>query len=367
MKPDRSNYEIWLIDWLDGNLDKAQVEQLLSFLDENPDLKEEADSLSHSHLSPIYDHFSNKNISEKAPSDLPSSQVEYLSVAYLENDLSADQYAELQENFAENPENKKLFESVQKIRLVPQQHFYKNKNGLKKLTPAGKVIKFSAIGLSAAATIAILILSYIFVPQYISEKKSPTAQIITQDTGSIQPFVLMTTIFKRLPEGKNEFKYTGNESADVISNKKHHEVIIDQSFLSAVSDTSLQETKTTVIAVATTPVISKPGVIIEPLFNYLIASNNEFHSPAADDERNRLSKFIARTFRERVLNEGSSGDEPLKAYELAEAGVEGLNKLLGWDMVLVATNDKDGELKSVYFSSSVLKFNAPVKKDAAVQ
>ena len=41
MKIDRSNYEIWLIDWLDGNLSDLQAEKLLLFLDENPDLKED--------------------------------------------------------------------------------------------------------------------------------------------------------------------------------------------------------------------------------------------------------------------------------------------------------------------------------------
>ena len=49
---DRSNYEIWLIDWLDGNLDEARTKQLLAFLDENPDLKEEADSLKLSRIFP---------------------------------------------------------------------------------------------------------------------------------------------------------------------------------------------------------------------------------------------------------------------------------------------------------------------------
>jgi hypothetical protein len=31
-------------------------------------------------------------------------------------------------------------------------------------------------------------------------------------------------------------------------------------------------------------------------------------------------------------------------------------------MALVKTSDEEGELKSFYFSSRVLKFNAPVKK-----
>jgi len=89
--------------------------------------------------------------------------------------------------------------------------------------------------------------------------------------------------------------------------------------------------------------------------------------PVYDDERSRLSRFIARTFREKILKEKKISDEPLKTYEVAEAGIDGLNKLLGWQMALVKTNDEAGELKSVYFSSKALKFNAPVRKTTTSQ
>ena len=45
-----------------------------------------------------------------------------------------------------------------------------------------------------------------------------------------------------------------------------------------------------------------------------------------------------------------------------KAGVTGLNKLFGWQMALDKKNDENGQPKSVYFSSKILKFNAPVKK-----
>ena len=39
MKIDRSNYEIWIIDWLDGSLSDSQAEELKLFLNENPDIR----------------------------------------------------------------------------------------------------------------------------------------------------------------------------------------------------------------------------------------------------------------------------------------------------------------------------------------
>ncbi|MGC1391224.1 MAG: hypothetical protein WA816_09315, partial [Bacteroidales bacterium] len=78
-------------------------------------------------------------------------------------------------------------------------------------------------------------------------------------------------------------------------------------------------------------------------------------------------KFIARTFREKILKEKTAKDSPLKIYEIAEAGVAGLDKLLGWQMALDEKKDSNGELRSVYFSSKILKFNAPIKKSEPFQ
>ena len=40
----RSNYEIYFLDYYEGNLTESQRRELMSFLEQNPDLKEEFDS-----------------------------------------------------------------------------------------------------------------------------------------------------------------------------------------------------------------------------------------------------------------------------------------------------------------------------------
>jgi len=96
--------------------------------------------------------------------------------------------------------------------------------------------------------------------------------------------------------------------------------------------------------------------------NKLIASNLKIKIPDAEDERGKAGKFISKTFREKLLKEKTPPDTPLKGFEIAEAGVAGLNKLFGWQMALDMKNDDNGQPKSVYFSSKILKVNAPVKK-----
>ena len=84
--------------------------------------------------------------------------------------------------------------------------------------------------------------------------------------------------------------------------------------------------------------------------------------PDVEDERSRVGKFISKTFREKFLKEKTPPDTPIKGFEIAEAGVAGLNKLFGWQMALDMKNDDNGQPKSVYFSSKILKVSAPVKK-----
>jgi len=78
MKPDRLNYEIWITDWLDGNLSEHQSEELMAFLDENPDLKEELKGLDSVSLNPPHLVFENKRTLIRSVADLDDSQFDKL-------------------------------------------------------------------------------------------------------------------------------------------------------------------------------------------------------------------------------------------------------------------------------------------------
>jgi len=350
MKPDRSNYEIWLIDWLDGNLDGEQAELLMAFLEKNPDLKEEADSLAATRLSPKKDKPFRKNLLKKASADLFSSQIEYLSAAYLENDLSSSQLKELEENLSQNSENRKIFDAIQRTRLKPPAVYYKHMNLLMKETRGKRILRLTLTGLSAAAAVAILIISFIAQPRFLtSENEELTLNSITDTI-----FLQQAKIF--VPPEVDKPVYSE------IPVPESHEINIAPVTLASV-DSVLLPVRIMEYITAKVPDISGVEITREQPAVTLVASNIVIsESFDYDYGRGRISRFIASTFREKVLKTEEFNDSPLKTHEIAEAGIDGLNKLLGWDMALVKTTDEDGELKSFYFSSRVLKFNAPVKK-----
>jgi hypothetical protein len=107
---------------------------------------------------------------------------------------------------------------------------------------------------------------------------------------------------------------------------------------------------------------ASPGIdYIAPQLS-LMESNTKFIAEVSDDYRGPIRRFIASTFRQRVLKEETYSDDKLRPFELAKASVDGLNKLLDWEMEFKETLDETGELKSVYFSSTLLTFNAPARK-----
>jgi hypothetical protein len=366
MQIDRSNYEVWLIDWLDGNLSDIQVEHLHHFLSENPDLKEEFDELSFFNLKPVEKSFPHKKRLQKTIANLSGSQFEYLSVAYLENDLSADQQTELKESIELDPEKKMSFELIQKIRLSPVALPYKHKRQLIRRTVAQNVIRLSLIGLSAAAIITLVIITYISKPGALQVNFEKTAQTIVVDT----------TIQKPAVEGVSKGIKTERK---IVTSKKQNKNFLasSQKTVSAISevkmnpplqnDSLVRSTSLPLTLLNKIPVSPEIDLKVETIPNTLIALNYTVAIPEYDDGRSKLSKFIAKTFREKILKEKTAKDSPLKVYEIAEAGVSGLDKLLGWEMALDEKKDGNGELKSVYFSSKILKFNAPIKKSEPLQ
>ena len=355
MKPDRSNYETWLIDWLDGILSAQQTDDLVAFLNENPDLREEADSLMITRISPANDSFAGKEKLLKSPAEITVSQIEFLSAAYLEGDLSPEQKTDLLQNIELNPGNREHFDKIQKTKLEPPVISYRYKSNLKRISISTKITRITIIRLSAAAVLVFILLNHLFIPRQASEN-SPSIAVMASDTIYIQQPIILTDrntrhFFPRIE--KNIMKAGTEIPAYAINDHPVQQNIPDPNAgIERIQGPDL-------IAFTSLPVIGTNPENISPA---LIASSIHYTEPVYDDERSSLNRFIARTFREKILKENKAADKPLQSYELAEAGIEGLNKLLGWQMALVKTNDNAGELKSLYFSSKILKFNAPVKK-----
>jgi hypothetical protein len=360
MRIDRSNYEIWFIDWVDGNLNRLQAEQLKLFLDQNPDLREEINDLAPVNPPSSGISFRHKEQLKKSPSDISLSQFEYLCAAYLENDLTNSQQAELLEIVDRYPDKKKTFDLMHRTILARERVAYKHKKLLLKRTEFQKVIRLLVTGITSAAAIALVIITFSVIHGTTELKINRSAHNFKPDTtlqrqSTVKKATITLTDIKPVPAEKV------GENRIVKFNKKQNSLATN-SMPAPIDDSLFTKSDYRKITINKAPVYQHVDMAKGITGDSLIAFNPSINIPDAEDERGRVGKFISKTFREKILRENPPPDSPLKGYEIAEAGINGLNKLLGWQMVFDMKNDENGQPRSVYFNSKILKLEAPVKK-----
>lgn len=360
MKPDRSNYELWFIDMLDGRLDKDQEKVLAAFLSDNPDLKEELSGLSSIHFDPPGFTFSEKKRLEKSENNYTESQFDNLCIAHLENDLSPLMEADLNRIISLNDEKRKRFEFIQKLKLKPFSEGFQRKSSVKRLTIGQKIIRISVAGLSIAASVTILILLFFRSPSGLNEETTLSASGFSPDTIIINSYP---------PISAGRIKLTPVES---LSGKQF--VKIDPGLKLIDTPASINNEAAKEISIV--PLIAREEIPIRidikmPQVNLadyassesFLAGFNPLNIPSPNEEyRSNVDRFVARFIREKLMKDKTRGDKPVESFELAVTGINSLNKLLGWGMTLQKNKDEEGEVKSYNFNSKLLKFNTPVKK-----
>lgn len=360
MKPDRSNYEIWFTDWLDGNLSEQEIGELKLFLSENPDLEEELNGLSVVSLNPPDLMFSGKKGLEKSPERLSESQFEHLCIASLENDLTPAQKTELDDIISSDEARRKSFELIQKLKLMPMAGSFARKNSVKKLTTGQKILRLSVIGLSAAATIALVVSIFRFLPQNHKNGTQTIVQYIIPDSVTIEARQAIVSREEKPVNDRRNINPTAIKSVTLISSGAE---------IAETAETAFQETTDSAyffrrVESLTGLKVAVPSDIFTAYLpvNDVIRTYDPGYIPPLMDNRSNVELFLARLFHERIMKDPNAGTRPVKSFDIAQAGITGLNNLFGWEIALQKNTDDNGDTRSYNFSSRLLKFNAPVKK-----
>ena len=314
--------------------------------------EEETDNFSPEHrLKPADLSFTGKARLKRSVSELPLSQVEYLSAAFLENDLSALEAAELEENLKQNSANRQIFDSIQLTRLKAPAVTYKYKSSLRKLSPGQRLFRIAAVSLSAAASIGLLILFALPSTRLISGKKTVTE---VQITDSAPVTLLIASNEPIMGISRQIIPRPGRVQEEALP------ITIPSEVTGITEDSPVVSVD---LPSSFTVHVPEPGAVtMEGSRVILLASGIRPVPLITNDDRGPVRKFIAATFREKILREDHFTDEKLRPYEVAKAGVEGFNRLFDWEMQITENLDESGAVSSVNFSSTLLSFNAPVKK-----
>ncbi len=205
-----SNYEEWFLDYLEGNLNQVQLDELKQFLDKNPELREEFQELEFVKLEKVQVPFPNKSLLKKSL-DIEKikglSDFEVLVIRKLEGEISSKEEKELSDILKYNPHLRKEYDLFLSTKLVPELEItYDDKQKLKK-----KSTLIIPLWVKYAASIAAMFILVIFGAKIFMSKK--TEQIIVkQDKTKTESPSIKTEIVKN---NKREIK-----SIDLITNNK---------------------------------------------------------------------------------------------------------------------------------------------------
>jgi hypothetical protein len=154
MKIDRSTYELYVIDYLDGKLDAVRVSELLLFLEQNPDLKEEFDGLETFNISPENETVPDFNGLKKPIYQEVKQSYNHLLIGELEGDLTAQEEQQLQQTLQLYPELEIDQTLYALTKLTPDAtQVFGDKAKLKKRAPVIiPLLKWSAVAASLFIT-----------------------------------------------------------------------------------------------------------------------------------------------------------------------------------------------------------------------
>ncbi|MCL3780237.1 hypothetical protein EMN47_07505 [Prolixibacteraceae bacterium JC049] len=151
MKIDRTNYEAYLIDYLEGNLKDDECQIVEDFLSQNPDIQEELEGLSEVTLFTDDVVFSEKNTLKKGFDDEEVND-EYC-IAYMEGDLDPIENVRFESHLKKSNDTQRNLALFEKTKIVADGNVvFANKKRLKKYS----VFYYASRSVAAAAVIAMV-------------------------------------------------------------------------------------------------------------------------------------------------------------------------------------------------------------------
>lgn len=350
----RNNYEVWFIDYLDGQLDCGQVDQLLDFLNENPDLRNELEAAAGIRLTITEDQMDNKDALKYSATDIPGvPHSDYRCIARMEGDLPPGENERFDEELAANDRLKSQFAAYEQTRLVPDDTIqYPNHGQLKR-----KVRVMGTWWLSISSAAAVLLLALILWPQ----RNMDTSTVATLGDTPDQAEVLVEPI--------------DNEQV------KPAEPVISMASLSPIPVKVLAKAVEKPAVVITTPPVERELRLIQPLEAKILLTKLSVPDPelsqinlaslTADQrvenphEYQTLGQLALNFFRQEVL-----GQDPdlvkqtrFSMWEVADAGINKISSIVGSDAQLNCQYNKDGSVVAVSFNSRLMDVEAPVRQN----
>jgi hypothetical protein len=343
----RNNYEIWFLDYLDGQLNNEQLEMLLDFLESNPDLKEELQGVSGATLHAGTESFENKALLNKSIGDIPGiGAIDQLCIARMENDLPEDEAIAFDLQLKKDPALGENFAAFQATRLNPaiEVVFPEKKNLYKKTRTLAPWI------ITAVSSAAVILLAWFLWPETSEKVSPPIAKIEQPVKNTPQPAITnQSQVVASQNPGFNKIK-----ADKVVPKAKKPDSI------------NIYQRETTPIEMLShKSVVAGPRIPDPQRTRILFASSfiPALINRTPEEDAMTVPQYAMQIFREKILGEDRSivRKTRFSIWEVAGAGVNKINSLAGTDMKLNREYDTKGDILAVSFNSKLFDVEAPIR------
>ena len=391
MDINRNNYEAFLLDLLEGKLSPGQERELREFLQRNPDcpaIELDPDEFTLEIEEVRYPSRGGlkRRIPQK-PMDIDETDFDLFSVARLEGDLSVEQNARHDEIIREDNEKMKGWDLWKQTRLVARTVRFPGKAGLKRDPGILRRINTMARGrmfrLAAVATAAVIALLFLL---FRPDTMDTMTELVTTETPSgthdeipyVEPVeegpsVLSGQSGSQAEKPTPSDPVTGNRErlastpVTLSIKKKQDPPELIGTGKSGGSFTGGQDTVTATGKQIVRPerlrmaaLVSQPAPI--PRYEVYDRIKPLALPPSRVNMSGlKLSRLSALDMAE--MFEELTVDNQLSFWTIAHSGIEGINRIAGTDMTLLAHRDEEGEVSGIEFKSRIFSFIRPLDRE----
>jgi len=347
MKITTENYEEFVLDYLEGDLDPETRKELEAFFREHPRLAPGEDEISSLRLQPEELSMRGKNSLHKSVFDTPEG-LENAAIALSESDLSKEEIAAFQTWLKSHPEAEETVNEFGRLKLQPDSLIvFPGKAKLKRKT------RVLPIWWSVAAAAVLAMGIFLFYP----EKEASVQQQITPQV--VETLVPDTPAESVPDKGKVETaEKPGPSPKEKIVREKPVQVAEILPAKAKVIPQKEEHPETVRIAM-NIPEPMKAKVIrfdVQPEKVVMVLDYQGTKKALADEVpvEDLLDRKLQRSLH-------SDDRELLSPDNIALGGLQLIARASG-DR-LVGKRDNDGEIKSISFHSRLLSFSLPVNKN----
>jgi hypothetical protein len=340
-----NNYEAFLLDYMEGNLNEEQRAALMDFLEIHPEKKEE---LLLFEADPVLAPEPNKSFDKELLKGPQADSFDDLLIAHLEGLLTGPETEKTETLIKGNSKIRKDFELYKKTILKPDLSVvFTEKNKLKR-NSGGKIrvlyVAFSAV----AAGLLLLMFNNIFNVNYSDpiKTKLPSAPAIIESAPAIEKTEAeeQPTVKQGRHGNKKDFILIAGNSTETSSEifpvdiKNNNESLTDEMLAEQVILPELNQELIEKVITASS------GMSFETSSNSYVLTPKEF-----------LAKKI-----KSIIGKDTKSDEKLTVWDIADAGSNEISKATGKDLKIKKSKKEDGS--GYFYALTIGKFEFSTSK-----